>query len=298
MKAFNKRETLIQNICFMSFFVAINVIGSLLSVYVPIASIIIIIFLPLTSSIVEVMCKDKYFPIYALATIGLSIVVSLQSIDFTLFYVVPSIFTGYIFGFMSKKNLPDMFSVFLATIVQTVLSFSFIPILKEITGTDLIDVLAKIMHISHRIWYETAIILIFFAISLIQVILSFIVCETELEKLGEKKPDSTDKTLFADIAILASSAFVVLFDFLYLPLSLLFVGITWYFLAFLVMEQIKSKKLVFFLVDITFVFVGIVLYAAINKYFRGGMDFALFATIPFLISLFSIFHYFLKKAKQ
>ena len=86
MNWFYKKETLIRTICFMSFFVAINVLCSFLTTVLPLLSVILIIFLPLTSAMVEVLCKDRWFPIYAIATIGLSIVVSLSSIDFTIFF--------------------------------------------------------------------------------------------------------------------------------------------------------------------------------------------------------------------
>lgn len=298
MKFLNKKETLIQNICFMAFFVAFNVIASLLTVYLPLASVILIIVLPLSSSIVETTCKDRYYPIYALATIGLSLVASLQSIDFTLFYVVPSLFTGFIFGYMSKKNLPDMFAIFFATIIQTGFSYAFVPILKAITGTDIIDIFCKILHISNTFLIDTAIILIFFVVSLVQIILSFIVVDNELKRLGIKEPKQMNIRLIAEASTLLSVLFVVFFMFVYLPIAYLFVGLSWYFVAFIFVEQYKSHNRLFIFVDFAFLLIGIISYAAFNKYVRLGFDFAFFASVPLLVSGFSICYYFLKKPKQ
>ena len=298
MAVFNKRDTLIRTICFMSFFVAINVVCSFLTTVLPLVSVILIIFLPLTSAMVEVTCKDRWFPIYAVATIGLSIVVSLSSIDFTIFYIVPSIFTGYIFGLFCKRNLPSMFAIFFASIIQTVLSFAFIPLLQLITGSNLIDVFAKILRISYRFWFDTMILLLFFAVSLIQVILSFIVVENELKKFGLKNECKLNQEFIADYSIVGSVIFVLIFSFFCLPLAYLFVGIAYYFAVFVISLQVKDKNKLCLIFDGASLLIGVVLYAALNKFLQNGTDFVLFATVPGLISVCSISYSFLKKSKQ
>ena len=245
MAGFYKKETLIRTICFMSFFVAINVLCSFLTTIIPLVSIILIIFLPLTSAMVEVMCKDKWFPIYAFATIGLSVVVSLSSIDFTLFYIIPSIFTGYIFGLFCKRNLPTMFAIFVASIIQTGLSFAFIPILQAITGTNLIDVFAKIFKISDRFWFETSVLLLFFAVSLIQIILSYIVVANELKKFGIQSECKYNQEAIASYSAFGSSLLALLFTFFYLPLCYLFVGLAYYFAVYTAVFQFISKFTIF-----------------------------------------------------
>ena len=298
MAVLKKRDTLIRTICFMSFFVAINVVCSFLTTVLPLVSVILIIFLPLTSAMVEVTCKDRWFPIYAVATIGLSIVVSLSSIDFTIFYIVPSIFTGYIFGLFCKRNLPSMFAIFFASIIQTVLSFAFIPLLQLITGSNLIDVFAKILRISDRFWFDTMILLLFFAVSLIQVILSFIVVENELKKFGIKNECKLNQEIIADYSIVGSVIFVLIFSFFCLPLVYLFVGIAYYFAVFVISLQVKDKNKLCLIFDGASLLIGVVLYAALNKFLQNGTDFVLFATVPGLISVCSISYSFLKKSKQ
>ena len=293
-----KKETLIRTICFMAFMVAINVVCAFLTTIIPLVSIILIIFLPLTSALVEVTCKDRWFPIYAVATIGLSIVVSLSSIDFTIFYIVPSIFTGYIFGLFCKRNLPSMFAIFFASIIQTILSFGFIPLLQLIAGSNLIDVFAKIFKISNRFWFDTSIILLFFAISLIQVILSYIVVENELKKLGVKTECKLNQERIASYSAIGSFLLALVFSFFYLPLSYLFVGTAYYFGVFIIVFQFASKNRFCLIADGVSILIGVILYAALNKYFENGTDFVLFAIIPLLISVISISHSFLKKSEQ
>ena len=297
MSWFYKKETLIRTISFMAFFVAINVVCSFLTTVLPLVSIILIIFLPLTSAIVEVMCKDRWFPIYAFATIGLSIVVSLSSIDFTIFYIVPSIFTGYIFGLCSKRNLPSMFAIFFATVIQTLLSFAFIPLLQLITGTNLIDVFVKILQISDTFLFNSLLLLIFFIVALIQIILSFIVVQNELNKFGQKVEFKYDQERVASFSALGSAILCAIFSLFYMPLCYLFVGISYYFAVFVVIFEIQSKNKIGLIIDGCSLLIGIVLYAALNQFFVNGSDFALFAITPALISVASISLSFLKKSE-
>ena len=297
MSWFYKKETLIRTICFMSFFVAINVVCSFLTTVLPLLSIVLIIFLPLTSAIVEVMCKDRWFPIYALATIGLSIVVSLSLIDFTIFYIVPSIFTGYIFGLFSKRNLPNMFAIFFAAIIQTALSFAFIPLLQLITGSNLIDVFVKILKISDRFWFDSVILLIFFLVALIQVILSFIVVQNELNKFGQKSECKYNQERVAAYSTIASALLSAIFSFFYMPICYLFIGIAYYFAVFVVIFQVQAKNKICLIADGVSLLIGIVLYSALNQFIKDEVEFALFAITPGLISIVSICYSFLKKSE-
>jgi len=279
----------------MSFFVAINVICSFLTTIIPVVGILLIIFLPLTSAVVEVNCKDRWFPIYAFATIGLSLVVSLQSIDFTIFYIVPSIFTGYIFGLFTKKHLPSMYAIFFATVIQTGLSFAFIPLIELITGSNLLDVFVKIFRISNRFWFDSLLLLIFFVVALMQVILSFIVVSNELKKFTTDKSANHSQTQIAAFSALISAVLSGAFAFFYLPGSLLFIGISFYFGVFVVIDEVYSKNKLALILDGVFAFITLLLYALFNKFLNEGVDLVLLVITPALISVFSIFHSFLKK---
>jgi len=298
MSSVYKKETLIRTISFMSFFVAINVICSFLTTIVPVVSIILIIFLPLTSAVVEVNCKDRWFPIYAFATVGLSLVVTLQSIDFTIFYIVPSIFTGYIFGLFTKKQLPSMYAIFFATVIQTVLSFAFIPLIELITGSNLLDVFVKIFRISDRFWFDTLILLIFFVVALMQIVLSYIVVSNELRKFTTDKPSEHGHSLIASISSLGSTTIAATCGFFYLPAALLFLGISFYFALFVVIDEVYFKNKLALILDGVFAFITLLLFALLNKYFTDGVDLLLLTIAPALVTICSIFDSFLKKSRQ
>ena len=135
-----------------------------------------------------------------------------------------------------------MFAIFFASIIQTAISFAFIPLLNLITGTNLFDVLAKIFRISDRFWFDRSILLLFFIVSLIQVVLSFIVVENELKKFGIENDCKLPQELISDYSVVGSAIFALVFSFFYLPMCYLFVGISFYFATFIVIFQFKSKN--------------------------------------------------------
>ena len=244
----------------MSFFVAINVISAFLTTTLPLLSVFLIIFLPLTSALVEVMCKDRWFPIYAFATIGLSIVVSLHSIDYTLFYIIPSIFTGYIFGLFAKKNLPAFLSIFIAAVFQMILSFFMIKILEAITGINIVHVIGKIIGISGSFWFQSLFLSALFFIGLVQAVLSFIVVENELSKLGQKIQTVYNYRFYIEIASLVSAFLSVIFIFTFLTIGLLFLSFSFYFcICLIILDVYKKNKICLILYGIT-IFINICFY--------------------------------------
>ena len=123
MSLFRKRETAIQNISYMSIMAAINVIFVLLSNVLPILLFILIFLLPLTSAIVTIYCRKRYYPIYLVVTLALCILVSFGFTIFdTLIYVFPSLLTGFVFGVCFEKNVPAIIILVGNTILQFLLS--------------------------------------------------------------------------------------------------------------------------------------------------------------------------------
>ena len=297
MALFSKKETLIRSMPLMAMMAAINVIFSLFTAFVPLLSVILIIFIPLTSTLVEVYCKDRYFPIYAVATLGLSVVVSLSAIDFTLFYLIPSIVTGYIFGLMAKKNFPSLWGILIASILQTGISFAFIPLIQLITEHNLIEDIIRILNVTDTTYFNNLLILIFFIVALIQTILSFIVVSNELRKFGIKNDNQKDWRLPVSLATILSSGIAIGLFFVYVPISLLCVGFAWYFAVFSVIFEITRKQKVSSIIMASMLLVNLFAFAGLNQFVEKGSEFILLGIAPLCISLISLGFYFLKKQK-
>ena len=87
MSLFKKRETLVQNITFLAIMAAINIVLLLLTIVLPYLVILLTLILPFVSLLVTILCQKKYYPIYILATIGLSLLVSVDGLTNVIFYI-------------------------------------------------------------------------------------------------------------------------------------------------------------------------------------------------------------------
>ena len=97
MNIFKKRETLLQNMTYMGIMAAINFIFILLSSFIPFLLFVLVFILPLASAVVTVFCKKRYYIIYFVVTGALCLLINAPD---TMFYVIPSLITGFIFGFL------------------------------------------------------------------------------------------------------------------------------------------------------------------------------------------------------
>ena len=297
MALFSKKETLIRSMPLMAMMAAINVVFSLFTAFVPFMAIALIIFIPLTSALIEFYCKDRYFPIYAIATLGLSVVVSLSAIDFTIFYLVPSIITGYIFGLMAKKGFPNLWGILIASVLQTGISFAFIPIIQLVTDRNLIQDIKTILKVGDSIYFNNLLIVIFFVVALVQTILSYIVVSNELRKFGVENKKKIDYRLPVAFAGVGASLLAVGLFFVYVPISLLCVGFAWYFAFFSFnFEARRGNKLGASIMGVTCL-INIFIFAAFNQRLAQGSEAILFGIAPLCISLISLGFYFLKKQK-
>ena len=143
-----KKQTIVQNITYMSLMAAINVVFVLLTTFLPFLFFLIVFVLPLTSTIVTLHCKKRYYPIYAVATIGLCMICTIWKIDDTIFYVIPSVISGFIFGLMVEKRVPSFWIIVATTVLQIGFSYASIPLIKLMTGRDIVTDFATVFKVA------------------------------------------------------------------------------------------------------------------------------------------------------
>ena len=186
MTLFKKRTTPIQNIAYMAIMSAINVIFVLLSNILPVLLFLLVFLLPLTSTIVTIYCKKKYYPIYFIVTLSLCILVAYGfSIFDTLIYVLPALIIGFLFGIAFEYKLPAILIIVVNTVIEFFLSIlTFFVLGKIVTNLNMMDTLINAFGLS-EFGYKLAFTLIFlFVIAQIQIVLSYIFIKIELKRLG------------------------------------------------------------------------------------------------------------------
>lgn len=294
MKLLSEKKNVGQIIALMSMMAAINIIVSVVAAFSVIASIFLIIVLPLTSTIVVLTCPEKYFPIYAFATIGLSLVATIWNLDMTLFYVVPSIVSGFVFGFCIKKSVYFGWSIVVSAILQTAISFAIVPLINLLFEVDFIRDLQAIFKIYDAIPGQIFVCCGFFIIALIQSFLSFFVVQSEISKMRSLSSTSVTYQYFNFLGVCFVLAIV--------PIAFLSIGVAYILellsitiAGFVIYEWFKksqSKQLIVSAASLLLnVFLVAILYDIVPDYW--GM--LMFAFTPLIICLLSFCYFLLKK---
>lgn len=295
MKMFSKRETIAQNMALMGLMAAINIIISVISALVPAVSVFLVIILPLTSVLVELFCKDRYYPIYALATFGLSLVATLWNMETTVFYVIPSILTGYVFGLMAKKQIPSIYSILASSLIQMGLLLAFIPLVNFIFQVDVIQTFKTFFKLSDSQYVNAIIPAFVFTISMIQMSLSYIVISGEIKKIGVKEiADENHQWIYQlALAIIVLSMIGLAFASIEVAYVLLMISI--YLSVFIIVDYIAAKYWHILIVFGFGLVLNIVIFGVFYNQLPKPYGFLLFGVTPLWISFISTLVSFLKR---
>jgi len=237
---FKEKNTLIENIAFMGIVAAINIIFSVLGTLFPIASIFIVILLPFFSAIVALVCKWKYYPIYLFATIGVALGATFWNTQYTIFYLIPSLITGFIFGLCFKKHSSPSYAILFAGIAQLGISYALIPLINVIYGTDIIKQFLTIFKLDNKVDAIVMVPSFIFLISLVQMVFTYIVLNNELAKFKKDNWSSDNKFLLYGGSIL--SILLIPFIFFALPVAYLFMFITLFISITIFVDLILLNK--------------------------------------------------------
>lgn len=269
MEPHKKRETLIQNITYISLMAAINVVFVLLTTFIPVFFFLIVFVLPLTSVIVTLHCKKRYFPIYAVATVGLCMICTIWRIDDTIFCVIPSIISGFIFGLLTEKKVPSFWIILATTILQIGFTYASIPLIKVMTGRDIVEVFATAFGIADFKYLSYVVPCFIFFMSLAQEVLAYVIIREELPKFGYTLNDPKQLPLSLFISLCSFISLAVIFTFINGPMAYLFtlfaLLLAVYAIAYLIMENKISLYISLGATAIVSFFLFGILYKYINE---------------------------------
>jgi len=298
MSVFSKRTTIQQNIAFMAMMAAINIIISVIAALSAIAGIFLIIILPLTSVLVAIYCNNKYYIIYAAATFGLSIVATLWNMQTTFFYVLPSLITGFIFGFATKHKIQPIWSILCSSLIQGLITFAFIPLINKIFEVDIIGTFKRAFGLVESTSVNTIIPTFIFAISLIQIILSYVVIANETKKFGFAEINKELSLLLQGIIGTVLSLSLFGFYFCSLAVGYLILSIAFYFAVFIVCDLVYLKYYHSLILVGVSILLNIFVIALANSSMKENSSLLLLGVTPFCISTISIVVSFLQKKKE
>lgn len=294
MNFFKKKESLISSITFMAIMSAIDIIICVLSALFPVAAIFIILFLPLTATLVEIYCKDRYFPIFFIASIGLSLVATLWNIETTIFYLIPSIITGYIFGLGIKKGIPSVYGLLVATLLQMGITLLFIPMINVVFEVDIVDTFVVFFNLKGNEAVYNIVPAFIFAISFIQIILSYIIVINEIRKISDIF-DSNKYSWIHELLLLVVSIATIPLGLVSLKVAFVLLLIALYLAIYIIIDYIEQRYFYILIVFGGGLIINIILFSIMHQIMPPYSSLLLVVITPFWISFISLIVSFLKK---
>ena len=290
MELFRKRETAVQNIAYMAIMSAINIIFVLLSNILPVLLFLLVLILPLTSTIVTLYCKKKYYPVYALVTLGLCFAVAGGfSIFDALIYVFPSLIVGFLFGVSFERKVSAILIIVGATIVQFCLTYlTYFILTKIIDNFDVMMGLIKLFGLSEFEHLNIFLLIFLYIISQIQIVLSYLFIKLEIHKFGIEVNLDCHNRYFLYSITLFSTGLAILSYFYFPNWCLVFVitplPIYIYETLQLILKRKKLNYVLLVIAHLSFIF----LFAFLYRFVSSPNQLVLITTIYGLVTIIDI----------
>lgn len=281
MKLFKKQESIVQNMVYMGLLAAVNVVFVILTYFVPFLLFILVFVLPLCSVIITYYCKKYYFPIYFVVVVAICLLIDLPD---TIFYVIPSLITGFIFGLFVDKKIQPIFSILLATVVQFGISLAFIPLIKVLTNRDIVHDMATIFHLVDYIYLDYVVISFVFFVAFAQIMVSYLVMHSELMKFGINFSTDSKSIYILDLISIGFGLFTILFAFVYPVLSFVFLMLLFIVtIDRLIYLDFTHYKL--YVIELVVISLGTIFFVAgLYNQIKAPLGLLLIGFLPFCIS--------------
>lgn len=270
MQVFKKRESVIQNIAYMAIMAAINILFVLLSSALPVLLFLLVLVLPLTSTIVTLYCKKKYYPIYAIATLGLCLAVAGGfSIFDTLIYVFPSLIVGFLFGVGFEYKISAILILVGTTLAQFILSYlTFLVLTRIIVEFNVMDGLINLFGLKNFAYLNAFLLIFIYIVAQMQIVISYLFIRLQIKRIGIDVNLECQQRYLMYIVTLITTILAVISYFYFPSWTLVFVIMSITIYVYEVIQLIMSRKIWIYIClaigHILFIFLFAFLYQYVN----------------------------------
>lgn len=261
-------------------FIALHLVFVLLSKFVPGSSLLLVIFLPLLSTIYTLKFNKDKVVMFVIATLFLCFIFEPVS---TLIYIIPSLMCGVSYGALRKKSMKELSLVYTSSLAHSIsllISFLFISILfKEV---DFFVIFKSFISKEGSSFYA----LIYLTLMLLGVVESFIlhiICNSELLKLGYQESEKEKETpLWMVVSLIA-------FTLIYFSLSFINPIYTIYVIPFVICFSIPIVIEFINRNNAKWIYILVALFSLIALFLLGAIDgvyypiLLVFVVIPILL---------------
>ena len=288
MRAFKKQASLAQNMAYMGMMAAVNIVFILLTRFVPFLLFVLVFTLPLCSAIISFYCKKRYFPIFLIVVSAICLLIDLSD---TIFYVIPSLLTGFFFGLCIDKKVPSIFVIVLISIIQFGLSLLSIPLIKLITNRDIVNDFAVLFKVDGFIYFHYIKYPFIYFVSFAQTIITYIVMRSELSKFAMEFKDLTSRTYILDVFTIISLAMSIATIFIIEDMTFTFLIIAFIFM-FYRLSLLDYKYYKIYLIElVVIILISLFLIALIYQKIKEPLGFLTIGIFPLLISFTCIVNF-------
>ncbi len=251
---------------FMALMSAINVVVTLLTCFLWYLAIVLILILPLTSVLVGLYCKKRYYPLYIICSLLLCYLVTIYDPINTLFYVFPALLSGFCFSIFVKIKFPKIFLIIVPAIINLLFNYLAIPFINYFYGQDILNTLQQLLFLTKFEYFNLIVPSILFIFSFIQALLSFLIIKDELIKF-KYDIKNNDKYIYLDIVF--GTFFLILktiLCFYYLDFAYLMMIVSMIFFLDYIIYQIIKKPKINSIVYLSALAINIFLFLSLYQY--------------------------------
>ena len=294
MNLLSKKKNIKESIPLISLLSALTVILNVLGTYLPVSSLIIVLFLSLPSLFIGLLIPKKYYYIYFLTSLLLSLITSISNLSFVISFTIPSLIIGILYGYFINKRMNTSLLILISTLIYFILEISFIPLTNLIINDNYLNLILKLLNLeinnnNYFIIYNLILISSFLGILLSSFIINYEIKRFNLSLNFNKLGD-----YILSISSITFNISTLIIFFINKDLSSIFFAISFISFILLIMNNIliKEYKYLYFLLIIIplyliFIFLNIEYYSLIY-----------FLLYPFIYSLIILIHSLIKRFKN
>ena len=284
MPLIQERKTPAQNIAFLGILAGVVVVLSVLGGFLPVVSFLVVFILAAASALGTRITSIRYSLPFMIAASLLSVAASFFNLTEALFYFVPSILAGGIYGIMSRNKLPLSLAIFVGAVLTLAFNYAAFFFIKGVYEIDIIEDSLKILGLAENTHVRPAIPAFLLGIGLAEMVLSHILIGIFYERFSLNTEEGWSVILIPSLAVFFSGLGVGI-GFVSFPVGLAFVVSGVFFGIMSVYYLLTACDKLLWILSGVAVLVGIFLFATLHRFMPEGSGILLASLFPSLFGL-------------
>ena len=238
-------RTRTHQLVYVAIMTGLTIVLGVLTNFIPFMSLFLIVFLPFVAALVAIVTDLKFFPIYALSSILLSVVVDAQNFLNIIFYLLPALVSGLVIGVTYRLKLNGIYILLAITLINLLANYAIIPVLDHLYQINFIQYALGLIGLGSHPLANVIFMMFLFILGIIQASLTYMVIRDELHLIKGEIYENYDKISLIVLALI--SLVSVIFSFFHLGLSLVFFSTATLLATYQLVYLFKKNLILFYI---------------------------------------------------